>query len=387
MKAVICRDGVLEVVDRPTPTPGRGQLLLRVTRAGICGSDLHARKHSDDVAEIARAVGYDDFMRSSQDVVMGHEFVGDVVSYGPGCRKRWSPGTTVVSMPLIRHGKDVHLTGLSVEAPGAYADFVLVGEDVTMPVPDDVPVEIAALTEPLAVAHHAVRRGEVGKKDTAVVIGCGPIGLAVILMLKAAGVRTVVASDLSPARRVLAEKCGASVVVDPARCSPWTTVTEGTSYTTSVPELGGLAFDAMHALQRIPGVPWWSLMRAGERFGAMPSGPVIFECVGVPGIIEDILTHAPLRSRVVVAGVCMQPDTFRPAMAINKEIELRFVFAYDPTEFREALHMLADGTVDPRPLITATVGLAGATAAFDALAAAGEHAKILFDPTSTVTEP
>jgi threonine dehydrogenase-like Zn-dependent dehydrogenase len=81
---------------------------------------------------------------------------------------------------------------------------------------------VAALTEPMAVAWHAVRRGDVGKGTVAIVIGCGPIGLAVILMLKARGVRTVVASDYSPGRRALAATCGADIVVDPARGSPYT---------------------------------------------------------------------------------------------------------------------------------------------------------------------
>ncbi len=386
MRAVACRDGQLEVVDLPTPTPGRGQVLIRVTRAGICGSDLHARTHCDESAAVADEVGYDAFMRSSESVVMGHEFTGDVVSYGPDCRRRWAPGTPVVSVPMIKHGDAAHLTGLSAQAPGAYADLLLVSEDLTMPVPDGLSADLAALTEPMAVAHHAVRRGEVGKRDVAVVIGCGPIGLAVILMLKAAGVRSVVAADLSAGRRDLARRCGADVVVDPTTDSPWEAATQKRRYVTQASGLFDTAFSAMHDLQRIPGVPWAKVMRVAERVGATPQGPVVFECVGVPGIIEDIVSHAPFRSRVVVVGVCMQSDTFRPAMTINKEIELRFVFAYDPGEFHDTLHMIADGKVDPGPLITATIGLGGVAAAFDALSSAEHHAKVLIDPTSDVVD-
>ncbi|AZG47982.1 zinc-binding dehydrogenase [Gordonia insulae] len=386
MKAVACHNGELSLVDLPTPTPGHGQVLIRVIRAGICGSDLHARTHGDASADVADEVGYDAFMRSSQSVVMGHEFTGDVVSYGPGCRRRWTPGTSVVAVPMIKHGDDAHLTGLSAHAPGAYADLMLVAEDLTMPVPDGVSADLAALTEPMAVAHHAVRRGEVGRRDVAVVIGCGPIGLAVILMLKAAGVRSVVASDLSAGRRDLARRCGADIVVDPTTDSPWEACTQRRGYLTDASDLFDTAFSAMHDLQRIPGLPWARVMRAAERVGATPQGPVVFECVGVPGIIEDIVSHAPFRSRVVVVGVCMQPDSFRPAMAINKEIDLRFVFAYDPGEFRDTLHMIADGKVDPGPLITATIGLGGVSAAFDALGTAEHHAKVLIDPTSDVVD-
>ena len=111
---------------------------------------------------------------------------------------------------------------------------------------------------------------------------------------------------------------------------------------------------------------------------------MVFECVGVPGIIDQIINEAPLATRVVVVGVCMEPDTIQPAMAINKEIDLQFVFAYQPHEFHEALHLIAGGKVDPTPLITGTVGLDGVADAFDVLGDPEKHAKILIDPTSAV---
>ena len=120
---------------------------------------------------------------------------------------------------------------------------------------------------------------------------------------------------------------------------------------------------------------------------ATPKHPVIFECVGVPGIIEGIITSAPLFSRVVVVGVCMGADRFRPSMAINKEVDLRFVLGYTPLEFRDTLHMLADGKVDASPLVTGTVGLPGVAAAFDALGDPEAHAKILIDPKSDAAAP
>jgi threonine dehydrogenase-like Zn-dependent dehydrogenase len=109
---------------------------------------------------------------------------------------------------------------------------------------------------------------------------------------------------------------------------------------------------------------------------------VIFECVGVPGVIEDIVRGAPMFARVVVVGVCVGEDRFRPAMAINKEIDLRFVIGYTPLEFRDTLHMLADGKVDPRPIMTGEVGLDGVDAAFSALGDPDRHAKVLVDPRS-----
>lgn len=386
MKAVVCHKSTLRVTELPTPTPARGQLLLGVTRCGICGSDLHARTHGDEMADLAAEAGYGDFMRSGQQVVMGHEFCGEILEYGPGCRKRWATGASVVALPVVRHGSRVHLTGLSASAPGGYATHVLVEEAMTMAVPNGLADDKATLTEPMAVALHAVHRGAVGKGKTAIVIGCGPIGLAVITMLKATGVRTVVASDFSPSRRVLATRCGADVVVDPAEDSPWTSYDRSKDIG-SVSQLLELGIDTTAKLRRVPKLPWWHVFRLARTVGATPSGPVIFECVGVPGIIDQILASAPPLSRVVVVGVCMELDRIRPAMAINKEIDLRFVLGYDPGEFQDTLNMIADGKVDPSPLITGTVGLHGVENAFAALDNPELHAKILVDPAGTAVNP
>ncbi|WP_067703483.1 zinc-binding dehydrogenase [Nocardia jejuensis] len=384
MRAAVCTKGEFSVQELPALIPGPGQLLVNVLRCGICGSDLHARVHCDELADLAAATGYQDFMRSHQSVVMGHEFSGEVLEYGPKTRRRWKSGAHVVALPILRQGREPQLTGLSVAAPGGYAEQVLVQEAMTFEVPNGLSPEHAALTEPMAVAWHAVRKGRVGKKQTAFVIGCGPIGLAVIAMLKASGVRTVVASDFSPRRRELAARCGADVVVDPGVDSPWT-ANPRQSRITGVTDILNLGFDAMERLRRIPNIPWWYVFRAAHTFDQGPAGPVIFECVGVPGIIDQIVTAAPPLSRVVVVGVCMESDSFHPATAINKEIELRFAFGYDPGEFRDTLHMIADGKVDPAPLITGTVGLDGIDTAYTALASPEQHAKILIDPRSTAT--
>jgi threonine dehydrogenase-like Zn-dependent dehydrogenase len=379
MKAVSCREGRLEVVDRPTPVPGKGQALIDVLRCGICGSDLHARHNCDELAEVAREAGYEDFMRSDQDVVMGHEFCGHVVAHGPGSRKPVAEGATVVALPLLRAGNSVHAIGLSAAAPGGYAEQVLVQESLMVPVPNGLAPQVATLTEPMAVAWHAVRRGEVKKRTVAIVIGCGPIGLSVICMLKAAGVRTVIASDFAAGRRALASACGADVVVDPAVDSPYASAEEH-GHLTSLPAALDTALGAMEKLQRLP-VPWHHVWRAAEAVGATtPKSPVIFECVGVPGVIDQIIASAPLFSRVVVVGVCMGADRIRPAMAINKEIDLRFVVGYTPVEFRDTLHMLAEGKVNAAPLVTGDVGLEGVDNAFAALGDPEVHAKILVDP-------
>ena len=385
MRAVSCEHGNLSVVDLPDPRPGEGQLVLDVHACGICGSDLHAKDHADELTDVMVEIGYRDFMRGDTPTVMGHEFAGVIAERGSKVPKALKEGMTVVSFPLVRAHGGVQLTGLSPLAPGAYAEQVLVEASITFPVPNGLAVGIAAMTEPMAVALHAVRRSEIKKGDTAIVVGCGPVGLMVICHLKARGVGTVVASDLSAARRALATRCGADVVVDPTVDSPYDTTTSK-GFLTNIPDLYGLALDTMRKLRRVPG--WPRVYRAAEAAGAAgPKRPVIFECVGVPGMIDGVLAAAPLNSRVIVVGVCMGTDQMRPTMALSKEIDMRFVFGYTPLEFYDTLHMLADGKVDASPLLTGKVGLGGVATAFEALGDPDRHAKILIDPRSSAMAP
>lgn len=385
MKAVACQNSELEVIELPDPEPGPGQVLVEVVRCGICGSDLHARHHANQQADVLAEAGYDGFMRSDQRVIFGHELSGRVIGYGSKTRRKLAPGTEVVALPLLRRGEEMHAIGLSAAAPGAYAEQVVVEESLTFALPDGLSPELGVLTEPLAIGHHAVRRSEIKKDQAAIVIGCGPVGLAVIAMLKAQGVRNIVASDFSAGRRDLARACGAHVVVDPGEGSPYEAVADR-GYIATVPEAAELAVGAMERTRRLP-VPWHHVWRVAEKLGATPKHPVIFECVGVPGMLDGIIAAAPLFSRIVVVGVCMEPDRLRPAMAINKEIELRFVVGYTPLEFRDTLAMLAGGKVDAARIVTGTVGLAGVDGAFDALGDPEAQAKVLIDPKSSALLP
>ena len=163
MRAVSCKHAELEVIDLPSPQPGRGQLLIQVLRCGICGSDLHARHNCDELADITSEVGYDGIFRSDQSVVLGHEFCGEVLEHGPRSGTSLRVGTRVVAFPLLRKGKAIHTTGLSASAPGGYAEQTLVEESLTIPVPNGLSTELATLTEPMAVGLHAVRRSQIGK--------------------------------------------------------------------------------------------------------------------------------------------------------------------------------------------------------------------------------
>jgi len=385
MRAVSCLHGELSVVDLPSPRPAAGQLVLDVLRCGICGSDLHAKDHADELADAMNAVGYEHSVTSDTPVVFGHEFCGQVAERGRGVAKQFKVGASVVSFPMLRAHQGVHLTGLSPLAPGAYAEHVLAEAAMSFVVPNGLDSSIAALTEPMAVALHAVQRSDITKRDVAVVVGCGPVGLAVICHLKAKGVETIVASDFSPGRRALAQRCGAHIAVDPAQDSPYDSMGARKGVVSSVPQLAELGVGSMEKLRKLPG--WNHIYRVVDKLGAAtPKRPVIFECVGVPGIIDSILAAAPFTSRIVVAGVCMGTDHFRPTVAIGKEIDLRFVFGYTPLEFRDTLYLLAEGKLDAAALVTGTVGLPGVDAAFRALGNPEVHAKIVIDPRSPASE-
>ena len=175
-------------------------------------------------------------------------------------------------------------------------------------------------------------------------------------------------------------------MVDPAQGSPYEAAGgHDPSHRCS----GGVRAGGRHTREAGTAVPggWWHAWRLGEALGAGPKFPVVFECVGAPGVIDGIIDGAPLFSRVVVVGVCVGTDRITPAMAINKEIDLRFVLAYTPLEFRDTLHLLAEGKIDPRPLIMGAVGLDGIDAAFAALGDPERHAKILIDPKSPAAAP
>ena len=127
---------------------------------------------------LAARLGYDRFARSEQPIVYGHEFSGEVAEHGPGCRRTVPTGAPVVALPLLRGSAAASTrSACRLHAPGAYAEQVVVQESMMMPVPNGLGADVAALTEPMAVALHAVRRGEVGKRQVAIVIGCGPVGL------------------------------------------------------------------------------------------------------------------------------------------------------------------------------------------------------------------
>jgi len=348
----------LVVDDIPAPVPGPGEVLVKTLACGICGSDLHTLKHAEKLVEGSRKAGAPFVMDLARDVVMGHEFCAEVADYGPQTQKRLKAGTRVCSMPVVIKAGGVEAIGYSNESPGGYGELMRLTELLLLEVPNGLSTERAALTEPMAVGYHAVQKARLSKDDAPLVIGCGPVGLAVIAALKLGGVHPIVAADFSPRRRQLAQQMGADLVVDPKEKSPYESWRQMAAYS-----------DAANA----PMIPPW--MR-----GPALRPAVIFECVGVPGVIESIMSAAPGNARIVVVGVCMEHDQIEPLTGISKELNIQFVLGYSPEEFAATLSHLAEGRVNGDPMITGKVGVQGVAQAFADLASPETHAKILVEP-------
>jgi (R,R)-butanediol dehydrogenase/meso-butanediol dehydrogenase/diacetyl reductase len=278
MKAVVVKSPhSLAVESMPDPKPGPGEIVLRVSACGICGSDLKLHQMG----------------LMPPGTVMGHEFSGEVMESAHGFR----PGDRVCALPSISCGQCQRCrSGLGaycmrqrsiglVTAPGAYAEYVAVAARHAVKLPDAVDSELGALVEPLAVGLHAVAVARLRPGEIALVTGAGPIGLSVLVWARHFGARHVIVSEKSEGRRKMAERLGATEVVDPSS--------------------GGTE----RALGRIA-----------------PDGPdVVFEAVGAPGLIQETIGSVRFRGRIVVVGLCMGPDTIRPLPAVLKEASIHFV--------------------------------------------------------------
>jgi len=349
MRACVMRHGELVVDEIADPRPESGQMLVRVLACGICGSDLHFLRHAPSMVAMT-----DDMLPSmgsgamgmapidlGRDIVMGHEFCAEVLELGPGTDGP-PVGTRVVSVPVVLSSTGLHQLAYNNDYPGGYGELMVLSPALALVVPNGLDTRRAALTEPLAVGMHAVARSGATAGHAAVVIGCGPVGLAVVASLVAAGVEEIVAADLAPGRRAMALTMGATEAVDPA------------------------AEPALDAWRR----------RGQHR------PLVVFEAVGVPGMLQQLLHDVPPNTTVTVVGVCMEPDRILPFFAIAKELSLQFVLAYGADEFAAALHALAEGRVDASAMITGRVDVDGVPGAFDALGRPEEHVKILVEPAS-----
>ncbi|HEY3795510.1 MAG TPA: zinc-binding dehydrogenase [Bradyrhizobium sp.] len=358
MRAAIFRNGEIVVDQLPEPVPAAGQVLVKTLACGICGSDLHARKHARHMVELSKHLPGRTPMDISRDVVFGHEFCCEIVDYGPGTQRKFKSGARVCSLPAVLTEQGPRGIGYSNDYVGGYAERMLLSEALLLEVPNGLSAEHAALTEPLAVGVHAVEKANVRGDEVPLVIGCGPVGLAVIAALKLKGLHPIVAADYSPKRRELAQALGADIVVDPATTQPFSTWAEHAQ---------------MSPEQKAARSPLQALLPALK-----PA--LIFECVGIPGVLQQLFEGAPRDARIVVVGVCMETDRSEPMLGIIKELNVQYVLGYTPDEFAASLRLIAEGEVDAARLVTASVGVDGVAKAFDDLASPERHTKIIVEP-------
>jgi 2-desacetyl-2-hydroxyethyl bacteriochlorophyllide A dehydrogenase len=324
--AVVGEQHHLDVIDVPDPAPGPGELVLRVRACGICGSDLKLV----------------DTMPAG--LIMGHEFCGDVVATGHDAATAWRDGQLVAALPLVSCGQcrwcavgepthcaSVDRVGVGGSA-GAFAEYVRVDASQAVALGEDLG-DHGALVEPLAVGLHTVAFAELEPADRVLVIGAGPVGLAVTMWARRMGAGEIVVSDPSTGRREAAPAFGASAVADPEH------------------EELGQGFD------------------------------VVFECVGAPGLIAEAAAAIRPRGRIVVAGVCVQPDSLPPGIALLREATLRWVMYYTRAEFRLAAELLERGDIDGGAFVTGHTSLDDIDDAFgDLKTGRSGHRKVLVVP-------
>jgi len=340
MKAAVFREvgAPLVVEEVAAPTAGPGQMILKVIHCGVCGTDLHYTEEGTPVAPGA---------------VIGHEFCGEVVEIGAGVPGHWKVGDRAVSMPFVGCGTCGHcLAGKPIwcrsmrshasgQMSGGFAEYTPIGAAGSVKLPAGVSWDEAALVEPLAVGLHGVRRARLDAGSNVLVVGAGPVGLAVVVWAKAVGARRIVVTARSNRGANMALALGATDFIESDK-------------------------DVRREFRRLT--------------GAQPDA--VFECVGAQGILEQCIFYAPIHGQVVVIGGCMRADVITPATAMNKELTVTFALAYDLFDFEVTVDRLARGLVDPTTMITDRVDFDDFPAAFEALRQRTHQCKVLLSPGS-----
>lgn len=341
MKAAYYKNGRIEVGDVPDPMPGKGQALVRTHSCGLCASDLHFLHAGEKLVNLSREHGgpYAGLDLGTP-FVPGHEFVGEIIDYGPGSKRPIKPGRRVASAPLMRQSGTHRVIGYHNECPGGFGEYMLLDEDFILEVPAGLDDDRAAMTEPLAVGLEHARRGEPTANDIPLVVGCGAIGLGVIAGLKLKGIAPIIAADFSAERRAIALKMGADIVVDPRELSPYA----------PLPDLG----------QR--------------------RATLVYECVGVPGILNQIIRSVGYGARIVMGGYCMEPEQLLVFSAQNKRLTVMFACGEEQQDMELALRSIADGKIDITSWLGSRIGLTGVADSLEAMSNPSSAVRTVVDP-------
>ena len=341
MKALLLRAGELRVDEFPDPIVKAGQIIVKSLCCCICASDLHMVHNAKRLSEWSQEFGGPFNFNPQKDIVLGHEFCGEIVELGESVSEDLRIGDRVVSQPVVFGPHGFAVLGYSNEYPGGFGEYLALSEQVVQKVPESMPTETAALMEPLSVGIQYARIANLQEGEVPLIVGCGAIGLAVVAALKAQGVGPVIASDPSPFRRKSAENMGADVVVDPNAENPM--------------------------------VIWATSVPVGSRC-------VVVECVGAPGVLNEILITAPWSSRIIVAGQNLDDDVLFTASAHTKGINVQFGGSPIGDDYTNSLAALASGAIDVSCWQTGHVNLDGAVEAFAESTDTERHTRIAVYP-------
>ncbi len=335
MKAAVLKDKRKMVIEEmPTPTAGPGEIVLKMKYVGICGSDLHLYLTG----------------LMPPDTVMGHECAGVVVEVGEGVED-WKPGDRAAIYGGLACGKcfwcksgnssicrDAGGIGLG-DMPGGYAEYLRAFPAMMVRLPDGVSLKDASLLDPFSTAYRGIRLSGFGMRETALVMGAGPIGLCIIQQLKLAGARVLVATEMVERRAKAAKAAGADIVMDPTD-------------------------DVMGKMEELTG-------GIGIDY--------VFECVGIPDTTQEAFNLVRRAGKVVLVGVCMEPATVYPVLWMIKEVSMQTTMGFTRPEFESSLDLIHKGVLNTEGLVTETVSLDQMPDAFERLLSPNDEIKVLVE--------
>jgi len=323
----------LSIETRPDPVPGAREIVLRVGRCGICGTDLSMTDGSGQIYET--------------DSIIGHEFAGEVVATGTAV-SRFKAGDCATALPYTGCGQCAtclagrpnfcaQFRGMA----GGFAEYVKAAERVAIKLPGSVSLADGALIEPLAVSLHGIALAQLVPGARVLVIGAGAIGLGAAFWARKMGAGAVAVTASSRRSESVAMQMGASVFVVP---------------------------DTPHELPAA----------ATAALGGAPD--VVIEAVGKKDLIAQAVNCVRPAGTVVVLGFCSVPDSFVPAIAVWKEVKLQFSITYSIQEFEQVARVLDAGAVECRSMVTDTVSLEALPTTFESLRRRTNHCKVLVSP-------
>ncbi|GGH47168.1 zinc-binding dehydrogenase [Microbacterium album] len=341
MRAATLLNGSITVDELPIPVPGPMQVLVKTRRCAICASDTHFVTSADVMIENSKRFGgpYAN-IDLTKPIAMGHEFVAEIVEYGPQTQQQHPVGTRVTAIPGMVVDDQLSIVGYDSSYPGGFAEYMLLFEPLMLAVPDEVSDDLATLVEPLAVGLEHARAGHPTVDDTVLVIGAGAIGLGVIAGLKKAGVERIIAADLDAGRRDLAVQMGATFGVDPRETSPYG------------PQK---AFDGKQV-------------------------DLVYECVGRRGMLNQIIPGLGVGARIVMGGYSLEPEELLVPPAQDRRLTIYFASGEELQDMALALASIADGSIDVRSWVGRTIGLEEVAAAIPSINAPSSPIRTLVDP-------